>query len=188
MHKPRFGGTYGFGYWMIRDSTTGDTLIHHGGAIPGQRAFMIGDVDATYRGQVLNSQVQVFPVDEVAQPLVGQVLPSANTATPQQTFDVDPICTRAPECPFHTVDLASVLGTGRPVVVLLATPAYCQTTACGPILDLLVEGLNNSEIAERLVVSRATIKFHVSSILAKLGVDSRAEAVVMARQNHLIEV
>lgn len=46
MRKPRFGGTYGFGYWMIRDSTTGDTLIHHGGAIPGQRAFMIGDVDA----------------------------------------------------------------------------------------------------------------------------------------------
>src|SRR5262249_6448142 len=33
-------------YWMIRDSTTGDTLIHHGGAIPGQRAFMIGDVVA----------------------------------------------------------------------------------------------------------------------------------------------
>ena len=46
MHKPRFGGTYGFGYWMIRDSTTGDTLIHHGGAIQGQRAFMIGDVNA----------------------------------------------------------------------------------------------------------------------------------------------
>ncbi len=46
MHVPRFGGTYGFGYWMIRDSTTGDTLIHHGGAIPGQRAFMIGDVVA----------------------------------------------------------------------------------------------------------------------------------------------
>jgi uncharacterized protein DUF3471 len=46
MHVPRFGGTYGFGFWMIRDSTTGDTLIHHGGAIPGQRAFMIGDVVA----------------------------------------------------------------------------------------------------------------------------------------------
>lgn len=46
MHKPRFGGTYGFGFWMIRDSTTGDTLIHHGGAIQGQRAFLIGDVDA----------------------------------------------------------------------------------------------------------------------------------------------
>jgi CubicO group peptidase (beta-lactamase class C family) len=46
MHKPYFGGTYGFGFWMIRDSVTGDTLVHHGGAIAGQRAFMIGDVDA----------------------------------------------------------------------------------------------------------------------------------------------
>ena len=46
MHKPYFGGTYGFGFWMIRDSVSGDTLVHHGGAIVGQRAFMIGDVDA----------------------------------------------------------------------------------------------------------------------------------------------
>jgi CubicO group peptidase (beta-lactamase class C family) len=46
MHKPRFGGDYGFGFWMIRDSTTGDTLIHHGGAIAGQRAFLVGDVNA----------------------------------------------------------------------------------------------------------------------------------------------
>lgn len=97
------------------------------------------DIAAEVDGEQLSSQVQVFPADEVAQPLVGQVLPTANTATPQQTFDVDPICTRAPECPFHTVDLATVLGTGQPVVVLLATPAYCQTTACGPILDLLIE-------------------------------------------------
>ena len=46
MHKPYYGGTYGFGFWMIRDSVSGDTLVHHGGAIAGQRAFMIGDVDA----------------------------------------------------------------------------------------------------------------------------------------------
>ncbi len=46
MHTARFGGTYGFGFWMIRDSTTGHTLIHHGGAIQGQRAFLIGDLDA----------------------------------------------------------------------------------------------------------------------------------------------
>jgi CubicO group peptidase (beta-lactamase class C family) len=46
MHKPRFGGDYGFGFWMVRDSTTGHTLIHHGGAIAGQRAFLIGDLDA----------------------------------------------------------------------------------------------------------------------------------------------
>jgi CubicO group peptidase (beta-lactamase class C family) len=46
MHKPRFGGDYGFGFWMVRDSASGHTLIHHGGAIAGQRAFLIGDLDA----------------------------------------------------------------------------------------------------------------------------------------------
>ncbi len=46
MHEPRFGGDYGFGFWMIHDSATGHTLIHHGGAIAGQRAFLIGDLDA----------------------------------------------------------------------------------------------------------------------------------------------
>jgi len=46
MHKPRFGGDYGLGFWMVHDSATGHTLIHHGGAIPGMRAFLIGDLDA----------------------------------------------------------------------------------------------------------------------------------------------
>jgi CubicO group peptidase (beta-lactamase class C family) len=46
MHKERFGGDYGFGFWMVHDSASGHTLIHHGGAIGGQRAFLIGDLDA----------------------------------------------------------------------------------------------------------------------------------------------
>lgn len=46
MHKERFGGDYGYGFWMVRDSASGHTLIHHGGAIAGQRAFLIGDLDA----------------------------------------------------------------------------------------------------------------------------------------------
>ena len=55
------------------------------------------------------------------------------------------------------------------------------------VLALLVEGLNNPEIAERLVVSRSTIKFHVSSILSKLGVASRTEAVAVAVKEGLVD-
>ncbi|MEJ2265548.1 MAG: response regulator transcription factor [Anaerolineales bacterium] len=54
------------------------------------------------------------------------------------------------------------------------------------VLELMIEGLSNPEIAERLVVSRSTVKFHVSSILSKLNVSSRTEAVAMALQNHLV--
>jgi NarL family two-component system response regulator LiaR len=49
-----------------------------------------------------------------------------------------------------------------------------------------VKGLSNPEIAERLVVSLSTVKFHVSSIHSKLGVTSRAEAIALAWQHHLV--
>lgn len=55
------------------------------------------------------------------------------------------------------------------------------------VLALMTEGLSNPDIAERLVVSRSTIKFHVSSILSKLGVASRTEAVALALQEKIIE-
>ena len=54
------------------------------------------------------------------------------------------------------------------------------------ILSLLVEGLSNPDIAEKLVVSRSTVKFHVSSILSKLGVSTRTQAVTLALQNKLV--
>ena len=49
----------------------------------------------------------------------------------------------------------------------------------------MVEGLNNPDIADRLMVSHSTIKFHVSSILSKLSVASRTEAVALAVKHNL---
>lgn len=54
------------------------------------------------------------------------------------------------------------------------------------VLAGVVEGLTNRQIAERLSISRSTVKFHVSSILAKLGVASRTEAVALAIQHGLV--
>lgn len=48
------------------------------------------------------------------------------------------------------------------------------------VLALLVEGLGNAEIAERLVISHHTARYHVSSILSKLGAANRAEAAALA--------
>jgi NarL family two-component system response regulator LiaR len=50
------------------------------------------------------------------------------------------------------------------------------------VLALMIEGLTNPEIAERLVVSRSTAKAHVSNILSKMGVSNRAEAIALALQ------
>lgn len=54
------------------------------------------------------------------------------------------------------------------------------------VLGLMVEGLNNTQIAGRLTVSPSTVKSHVSNILSKLGIASRTEAVAIALRTHLV--
>jgi len=65
------------------------------------------------------------------------------------------------------------------------TDAYGLTPREHEVLALMVEGLSNPQIAERLVVSRSTAKAHVSNILSKLGVSNRAEAIALALQHNL---
>jgi NarL family two-component system response regulator LiaR len=55
------------------------------------------------------------------------------------------------------------------------------------VLALMVEGLNNTQIAARLTVSPSTVKSHVSNILTKLGTSSRTEAVTLALRTRLVD-
>jgi two-component system, NarL family, response regulator LiaR len=55
------------------------------------------------------------------------------------------------------------------------------------ILALLVKGLSNPDIADQLVISRSTVKFHLSSIFGKLGVTGRTEAVALAIQHRIVD-
>jgi len=69
-------------------------------------------------------------------------------------------------------------GTGR-----ARQPDRALTDRERQVLDLVAEGLTNGQIAERLFISRKTASVHVSAILRKLGVSSRTEAAVLAREN-----
>lgn len=89
--------------------------------------------------------------------------------------------------------------TGRPTLSPEAIQALIRKEAEGStlgkdltrreleVLALLMNGYSNPDIAERLVVSRATVKVHISSILSKLGVSNRAEAISLAIQHKLVK-
>jgi PAS domain S-box-containing protein len=63
---------------------------------------------------------------------------------------------------------------------------YLLTEKEQRVLILLAEGQSNVRIAEQLMISPSTVRFHVSSIFSKLGVTSRTEAVAMALRRHII--
>jgi NarL family two-component system response regulator LiaR len=65
-------------------------------------------------------------------------------------------------------------------------PGHDLTDREREVLGLIVDGLSNQEIGERLVISHSTVKNHVSSILSKLGASNRAEAVAMALKYDLL--
>jgi NarL family two-component system response regulator LiaR len=54
------------------------------------------------------------------------------------------------------------------------------------VLEYLIKGFTNPEIAAMLSISRSTVKAHVSSILSKLGVSNRAEAIALAIEHELV--
>ena len=66
--------------------------------------------------------------------------------------------------------------------------AEALTPREGEVLRLLAEGSSNKEIAARLNISEHTIKFHIRSILGKLGAASRTEAVTRGLRSGLIEL
>ncbi len=88
--------------------------------------------------------------------------------------------------------------TGQPTLSPEATRALVNSKS-GPlsfdpdltarekqVLALIVEGLSNEEIADRLVISHATARHHVSACITKLGAANRTQAAVLAVKHNLI--
>jgi hypothetical protein len=72
-------------------------------------------------------------------PAPGDAAVATRTPTGDDLMGFEELCTREPDCPLHDVSLDDLLGQGRPLLVLFATPAYCQTAVCGPAVDTFVE-------------------------------------------------
>lgn len=88
---------------------------------------------------------------------------------------------------------------GQPTLSPEATQALIDVSSRPPVQDygftqrerevltLIVDGFSNADIAEKLVISLSTVKFHTSSIFSKLGVSSRSEVIAMAWQHNLVK-
>jgi hypothetical protein len=93
----------------------------------------VWQVEARAQGQKVPFSLQVNDAPTVVTP--GSAAPRAPSPTTTDTLGVDPICTRDPMCPLHTQSLSTVIGAGKPVAALFATPARCQSQYCAPVLD-----------------------------------------------------
>ena len=122
-----------------------DAKLHTEG-LPDERGIYVfqptltaaGIYEATVKtqGQTLSFPFQVAAKPEAPAP--GTRAPLAPSATLAEEMGVNPLCTRDPQCPLHDTSLSAVIGKGKPVAVMFATPAYCQTQYCGPVLDQLL--------------------------------------------------
>ena len=90
-------------------------------------------VEARAQGQKVPFTLQVNDAPVTVVP--GMPAPRAASPTTTDSLGVDPICTRDPMCPLHTQSLSTVIGGGKPVAALFATPARCQSMYCAPVLD-----------------------------------------------------
>jgi hypothetical protein len=94
-------------------------------------------VEARAQGKKIPFTIQVNAQPTAVVP--GENAPRDPSPTTTDTLGVKPICTRDPMCPLHTQSLSTVIGAGKPVAALFATPARCQSAYCAPVLDEFLE-------------------------------------------------
>lgn len=132
---------------------------------------------ATVDGQPLTQAVQVDDRSKVTMFGPGQKAPSLATPTVSDHRGVDPICTADPPCPLHDVSLDAALAQHQPVAFLIATPAYCQTAICGPVLDVLVAA--RAAFAGKVTFVHAEV-YQSGADAAKMGPSAAKTAAVDA--------
>ncbi|MFW2383577.1 MAG: twin-arginine translocation signal domain-containing protein [Acidimicrobiales bacterium] len=100
----------------------------------------IYDLELSFDGKAASLPFQIFDRDDVIVPLPGEKLPLLRFPTFTDQMDMDPICTQfGGPCPLHDKTIEEALETGKPLALLIATPAFCETAYCGPVLDVMLE-------------------------------------------------
>ncbi len=137
---------------ILRDGTVIDSQVlparSRGIFVPHYSPLIAVDEPGTYEanaeidGQFVGFEFLVADAQTVPYLGIGDRLFATPTATTADPLGVDPLCTYLPEpCPFHDTSLDAAVASGRPVVLLIATPAFCQTAICGPVVEMMIDRL-----------------------------------------------
>ncbi|ROR97433.1 LuxR family two component transcriptional regulator [Salana multivorans] len=153
--------------------------------------YLITALEAGASGFLLKNSRPEQLVDAIVAVAAGEAL-----LAPELTMAVIKRAVRAGGTAATTGAAAMTVGAGAPTAGAdtggLGTPAGAGGVVVPltdrelEVLELLALGLSNEEIAARLFVGRATVKTHVSNVLAKLGLRDRVQAVAYAYRSGLV--
>lgn len=103
---------------------------------PGLHDLLVVTADGSKAG---TAAMQVRTPEQSAVAYPGAEFPAVATPTTDDPQGLEELCTRATNCGMHEVSLDDAMAEGRPVVLTIATPKYCQTAVCGPVVDVVLE-------------------------------------------------
>jgi hypothetical protein len=141
--------------------------------------------NADIDGSKASSAFTISPAEQVLIPKVGDELRPVETPTVTDARGVNPICTRETACPLHEVTLTEAIASGKPVAVLIGTPAYCQTGTCGPVLDVL---LGQREQFPDVVMVHAEIYQDPEQALSSSATSSGTEGADLGDVTEVVKV
>jgi hypothetical protein len=102
------------------------------------------DVSVTYaRRQLELIPLQLEILEESPEPAIGDPAPPSRQPTLADVTDIAKIdSSLTPRTDMHDITIAAALATGKPAVVAFATPAFCENRTCGPVMDTIMDPLN----------------------------------------------
>lgn len=157
----------------------------------------IYDVEVTVQDQIILLPVQAFAPGDVKVITPGQVFPALVTPTLLLPEPMDSICTLFDgPCPFHEHSVADVLADGDPMAFLVATPAFCSTAYCGPVVETLIEASTSFpsvrpihlEVYENTDDADGNLSnLRAASQLAEIGLDFEPSLFLVGRDGIVVD-
>ncbi|HEX4546606.1 MAG TPA: response regulator transcription factor [Candidatus Acidoferrum sp.] len=155
----------------------------HDAGVGGRGGLALADVAEQAAVVLLADQPDQAQVGQAFRNGVRAVLPR-EISTPQLQAALQAVA--AGLLVVHPAEVSTLLPTPTSSATEIAPLAEPLTKREREVLQMLATGLGNKEIAARLVISDHTAKFHVASILGKLGASTRTEAVAIGIRHGLI--